>query len=93
MQFASTDNLKHNGVIKGLEMANTKVVSTEDESGFSSMSSFHDVNIGYPKLGLPIVGCDDSKHRRWTSTPVNKMYDSNMSVNFCDNEILRVLWV
>lgn len=71
----------------------------EDESGFSSMSSFQDVNIlpemkTYPKLGLPIMNCEEPRHRRWASTPVDKMYDSNVSINFCNsNEILPVLWV
>jgi hypothetical protein len=95
-QFPSTDDLDQNGPTKvSGDTASPKpgAASLEDESGFSSMSSFHDVNIGYPKLGLPIVSCGDSKSRRWNSTPVNKMYETNMTVSFCDSDILRVLWV
>lgn len=65
------------------------VGSTEDESGFSSMSSFHEVGLpeirSYPEVGLPIV---ESGHRRWSSTPVS----SNSS--YCaPGESIRVLWV
>lgn len=70
------------------------VGSTEDESGFSSMSSFHEVGLPevrtYPEVGLPIV---EPAHRRWSSTPVeNRNYSSNTS--FCPpSESIRVLWV
>ncbi len=91
-RFALTDELE-NVPIK-MDNSCTKQGNVEDESGFSSMSSFHDVSIlpemkSYPELGLPIVPCDEPKHRRWNSTPVNKMYE-----NFCDgHEITSVLWV
>ncbi|KAK9500016.1 hypothetical protein O3M35_002929 [Rhynocoris fuscipes] len=72
--------------------------STEDESGFSSMSSFHEVTTisstssstlstnGSPhELGLPLVSPEhqSSRHRRWSSTPVEAGY----------SQPLRVLWV
>ncbi|XP_075229624.1 uncharacterized protein LOC142329158 isoform X2 [Lycorma delicatula] len=66
---------------------------TEDESGFSSMSSFHEVGLPecrtYPEVGLPIV---DHNHRRWSSTPVDSQYHSTGT--FCTpGETIRVLWV
>lgn len=93
-QFPLVDDLETAVPLKISETLNSKPGIVEDESGFSSMSSFHDVNVMYPKLGLPIVDCDESKHRRWNSTPVDKMYESNnISLNFCNNEMLQVLWV
>ncbi|XKL60865.1 hypothetical protein PGB90_007922 [Kerria lacca] len=98
IQYAITHELEN--TTTKIDNSCSKPISIEDESGFSSMSSFHDANIlpemkSYPKLGLPIVKCDEPKHKRWNSTPVDKMYDSsNMSVSFCNNnEILQVLWV
>lgn len=88
------DDLETGGPVKIPETSSPKPICIDDESGFSSMSSFHDVNVTYPKLGLPIVECGESKHRRWNSTPVDKMYESsNVSLNFCNNEMLQVLWV
>ena len=53
--------------------------SAEDESGFSSMSSFQEVGIPvtplpsvkgcHTEVGLPEVPLDKVRHRRWTSTP------------------------
>ena len=71
------------------------VGSTEDESGFSSMSSFHEVGLpemtngsngagSFHELGLPIVETQQ-RHRRWSSTPVEH--------NYPQREALRVLWV
>ncbi|XP_014252293.1 uncharacterized protein LOC106668248 isoform X2 [Cimex lectularius] len=70
------------------------VGSTEDESGFSSMSSFHDVaaelrggtgSVGaegsHHELGLPLV-TDSHRHRRWSSTPIDSGY----------RQPIRVLW-
>uniref|UniRef100_A0A1B6IRX9 Uncharacterized protein n=1 Tax=Homalodisca liturata TaxID=320908 RepID=A0A1B6IRX9_9HEMI len=58
------------------------VGSAEDESGFSSMSSFHEVGLpeirSYPEVGLPLV---EPSHRRWSSTPVRS------------NSSIQVLWV
>lgn len=56
------------------------VSSVEDESGFSSMSSFQEIGLpqavhispirGYhTEVGLPEVPLDKGKHRRWSSTP------------------------
>ncbi|XP_054276192.1 uncharacterized protein LOC128995261 isoform X2 [Macrosteles quadrilineatus] len=63
------------------------VGSTEDESGFSSMSSFHEVGLPevrtYPDVGLPII---EPSHRRWSSTPVETQ-------SFQTNSSIRVLWV
>lgn len=59
------------------------VSSAEDESGFSSMSSFQEVGLPLPfatpispikgchtEIGLPEVPLDKVRHRRWSSTPV-----------------------
>lgn len=57
------------------------VSSVEDESGFSSMSSFQEIGLpsGLPvspirgyhtEIGLPEVSLDKSRYRRWSSTPL-----------------------
>ncbi|XP_078035602.1 uncharacterized protein LOC144469330 [Augochlora pura] len=57
------------------------VSSVEDESGFSSMSSFQEIGLpGAPpmspirgchtEIGLPEIPLDKARHRRWSSTPV-----------------------
>uniref|UniRef100_A0A8D8SMU7 Uncharacterized protein n=2 Tax=Cacopsylla melanoneura TaxID=428564 RepID=A0A8D8SMU7_9HEMI len=56
--------------------------SVEDESGFSSLSSFHESGLpefkaGYPELGLPLV---ESLDQRWNASPAL-------------SEQIRVLWV
>ncbi|XP_057334628.1 homeobox protein 9-like [Microplitis mediator] len=65
----------------GLKEKPTSVSSAEDESGFSSMNSFHDVGLPQPtitpvkqtgchtEIGLPDVPLDRINHRRWSSTP------------------------
>lgn len=56
------------------------VSSAEDESGFSSMSSFQEVGLPsaipfspvkgcHTEVGLPEVPLDKVRHRRWSSTP------------------------
>lgn len=54
------------------------VSSAEDESGFSSMSSFQDVGLPpapspvkgcHTEIGLPDVPAPKVRHRRWSSTP------------------------
>ncbi|XP_076302181.1 uncharacterized protein LOC143220411 [Lasioglossum baleicum] len=56
------------------------VSSVEDESGFSSMSSFQEIGLpnGLPispirgchtEVGLPEVPLEKARHRRWSSTP------------------------
>ncbi|XP_012279537.1 uncharacterized protein LOC105699254 [Orussus abietinus] len=56
----------------------TSVSSAEDESGFSSMSSFQEVGLPggispikgcHTEVGLPEIPLDKVRHRRWTSTP------------------------
>ncbi|KAL1456360.1 hypothetical protein WDU94_001093, partial [Cyamophila willieti] len=55
--------------------------SVEDESGFSSLSSFHESGLpefkAYPELGLPLV---ESLDQRWNASPAL-------------SEQIRVLWV
>lgn len=57
------------------------VSSVEDESGFSSMSSFQEIGLPsalpispirgfHTEIGLPEVPLDKTRHRRWSSTPV-----------------------
>ncbi|XP_031836216.2 uncharacterized protein LOC116428567 [Nomia melanderi] len=57
------------------------VSSVEDESGFSSMSSFQEIGLPsalpispirgcHTEVGLPEVPLDKTRHRRWSSTPV-----------------------
>ncbi|XP_066600322.1 uncharacterized protein [Prorops nasuta] len=53
--------------------------SAEDESGFSSMSSFQEIGLpGFPfspikgchtEVGLPNVTLNKARHRRWSATP------------------------
>nr|XP_024219818.1 uncharacterized protein LOC106681459 isoform X3 [Halyomorpha halys] len=80
------------GSCKDDEKATTpqpSVGSTEDESGFSSMSSFHEAGPSntsttegsHHELGLPLV--EPHRHRRWSSTPADTGF----------REPLRVLWV
>ncbi|KOC67263.1 hypothetical protein WH47_00133 [Habropoda laboriosa] len=56
------------------------VSSVEDESGFSSMSSFPEIGLPntlpispirgcHTEVGLPEVPLEKAKHRRWSSTP------------------------
>ncbi|XP_026671619.1 cell wall protein RBR3-like isoform X2 [Ceratina calcarata] len=56
------------------------VSSVEDESGFSSMSSFQEIGLPHgihilpvrgchTEVGLPEVPLDKGRHRRWSSTP------------------------
>lgn len=55
------------------------VSSVEDESGFSSMSSFQEIGLpnalsispikGYQEVGLPEISVEKARHRRWSSTP------------------------
>ncbi|XP_011495325.1 PREDICTED: LOW QUALITY PROTEIN: uncharacterized protein DDB_G0271670 [Ceratosolen solmsi marchali] len=59
----------------------TSVSSAEDESGFSSMSSFQEVGLPqvanlspikggcHTEVGLPEVPLEKIRHRRWSSTP------------------------
>lgn len=65
----------------GLKEKPTSVSSAEDESGFSSMNSFHDVGLPqapitpvkqtgcHTEIGLPDIPLDRVNHRRWSSTP------------------------
>lgn len=57
------------------------VSSVEDESGFSSMSSFQEIGLPgtlpispirgcHTEVGLPEVPLEKARHRRWSSTPV-----------------------
>ncbi|XP_033187014.1 uncharacterized protein LOC117155282 [Bombus vancouverensis nearcticus] len=56
------------------------VSSVEDESGFSSMSSFQEIGLPnilpispirgcHQEVGLPVVPLEKARHRRWSSTP------------------------
>ncbi|XP_076752586.1 uncharacterized protein LOC143424421 [Xylocopa sonorina] len=56
------------------------VSSVEDESGFSSMSSFQEIGLPsalpispirgcHTEVGLPEVPIENARHRRWSSTP------------------------
>ncbi|CAL7934874.1 unnamed protein product [Xylocopa violacea] len=56
------------------------VSSVEDESGFSSMSSFQEIGLPnalpispirgcHTEVGLPEVPLENARHRRWSSTP------------------------
>ncbi|XP_076293540.1 uncharacterized protein LOC143215346 [Lasioglossum baleicum] len=56
------------------------VSSVEDESGFSSMSSFQEIGLPgvlslspikgcHTEIGLPEIPVDKARHRRWSSTP------------------------
>ncbi|XP_046492226.1 uncharacterized protein [Neodiprion pinetum] len=83
------------------------VSSAEDESGFSSMSSFQDVGLppapslvkGYhTEVGLPDVPVK-VRHRRWSSTPAemqalfNGRYNASFTAAKTGSEALKVLWV
>ncbi|XP_029052743.1 uncharacterized protein LOC114880656 [Osmia bicornis bicornis] len=57
------------------------VSSVEDESGFSSMSSFQEIGLPgalpispirgcHTEVGLPEVPLEKARHRRWSSTPI-----------------------
>ncbi|KAK6627104.1 hypothetical protein RUM44_009581 [Polyplax serrata] len=82
--------------------------SADDESGFSSLSSFHDVVSNstyhhhkhklentYPEVGLPRVNETGCKvHRRWSSTPVDGHLPKLRPASLCTNgEPIEVLWV
>ena len=60
----------------------TSPSSAEEESGFSSLNSFHEVGLPHPfstplspikgchtEIGLPQIPHDSIPHRRWSSTP------------------------
>ncbi|XP_011315351.1 uncharacterized protein [Fopius arisanus] len=78
----------------------------DDESGFSSMNSFQDVGLPtvlspikgcHTEIGLPRVPIDKTKHRRWSSTPVElqtllKKYTNGFLPNRSNVESLSV-WV
>lgn len=75
---------------------------SEDESGFSSMSSFQEVGLplsvpprsegSFQEVGLPVVDEAMPKHRRWSSSPVETHFAHNNSFS-TPSEGLRVLWV
>lgn len=84
------------------------VSSAEDESGFSSMSSFQDV--GLPAVPSPIKGCHTEvglpevplskvRHRRWSSTPaeiqalLNARHNASFTTAKTTSDALKVLWV
>lgn len=68
--------------IKDDELRDKPALSADDESGFSSMSSFQDVGIPvstllpingglHTEVGLPEVPLDKNIHRRWASSPID----------------------
>lgn len=85
---SSTPKTKAKKLVKDDRLAMLKddkshnVNCPDDESGFSSMNSFHDVGLPMPtsalspikgchtEIGLPQVPLDKTNHRRWSSTPV-----------------------
>ncbi|XP_046751269.1 uncharacterized protein LOC124414285 [Diprion similis] len=83
------------------------VSSAEDESGFSSMSSFQDV--GLPPASSLVKGCHTEvglpdvpvkvRHRRWSSTPaemqalINGRYNASFTAAKTGSDTLKVLWV
>lgn len=78
--------------------------SAEDESGFSSMSSFQEVGLPsvipkgcHTEVGLPEVPIEKIKHRRWSSNPVEiqaliKRHSVNLTGQEASAESLSV-WV
>ncbi|XP_012267126.2 uncharacterized protein LOC105692477 [Athalia rosae] len=84
------------------------VSSAEDESGFSSMSSFQDVGLPaapspikgcHTEVGLPEVPINKVRHRRWSSTPaemqalLNGRHNASFAGAKTTSEALKVLWV
>ncbi|XP_071870251.1 uncharacterized protein [Bombus fervidus] len=60
--------------------ATASMSSVEDESGFSSLSSFQEIGLPnvlpispirgcHQEVGLPVVPLEKARHRRWSSTP------------------------
>lgn len=83
------------------------VSSAEDESGFSSMSSFQEVGLPsnnvapikgcHTEVGLPEVPLEKIRHRRWSSTPAEiqalfKRHSTSFSNTRSTTESLSV-WV
>ncbi|KAG7189496.1 hypothetical protein KM043_017190 [Ampulex compressa] len=84
------------------------VSSAEDESGFSSMSSFQEVGLPtvlpispikgcHTEIGLPEVPLEKTRHRRWSSTPAEmqaffKQHRATFSTSQATTESLSV-WV
>ncbi|XP_076234352.1 uncharacterized protein LOC143179154 [Calliopsis andreniformis] len=84
------------------------VSSVEDESGFSSMSSFQEIGLPsalpispirgcHTEVGLPEVPLDKTRHRRWSSTPIEiqalfKQHRSSFTTSQTTTESLSV-WV
>ncbi|KZC05670.1 PREDICTED: uncharacterized protein LOC107194019 [Dufourea novaeangliae] len=84
------------------------VSSVEDESGFSSMSSFQEIGLPsalpispirgcHTEIGLPEVPLEKARHRRWSSTPIEikallKQHRSSFTSSQTTAESLSV-WV
>ncbi|XP_015187737.1 PREDICTED: uncharacterized membrane protein DDB_G0293934-like, partial [Polistes dominula] len=89
------------------KLANS-VSSADDESGFSSMSSFQEVGLPtspvspikgcHTEVGLPEIPIDKVAHRRWSSNPteiqalIKRHSATNFTTNQTNNESLSV-WV
>lgn len=84
------------------------VSSVEDESGFSSLSSFQEIGLPnvlpispirgcHQEVGLPVVPLEKARHRRWSSTPAEiraffNKHRSNFTASQSTTESLSV-WV
>ncbi|XP_033223165.1 uncharacterized protein LOC117176901 [Belonocnema kinseyi] len=95
-------------VVKIRPKPSNSVSSAEDESGFSSMSSFQEVGLPsalpfspikgcHTEVGLPEVPLDKVRHRRWSSTPAEiqalfKRHSGSFSNSQATTESLSV-WV